>query len=162
MAWITPITDRTDADVKDAFDNQIGTTDKKGSLDYTDLNRIENNFLYVSDFLKTWGYYIKPFKRDITEKWFIDGIEQTAQRSDWQESDITYKSEIDRIRINLNKLSDGFLKYLGLPVFEFKRNLGYQEVNDWEKVELDSKEASEKMTEFKIYCGTQRSGGLTL
>ena len=46
------ITDRTSTDVQTAIDNKSYNVTKKGSLNFQDLNRIENNmFIIINDML---------------------------------------------------------------------------------------------------------------
>lgn len=65
--WKTPITDRTTNDVTDAKNNQANVSDNKGALNFNDLNRIENNYKYLLDRLKSEGYYINHKYRSYTE-----------------------------------------------------------------------------------------------
>ena len=50
--WLTPIVDRTEADTVEAFNNQMIEAHLKGALNYSDLNRIENNYKYLIENLK--------------------------------------------------------------------------------------------------------------
>lgn len=65
--WKTPITDRTASDVTTAKNNQANASDNKGALNFNDLNRIENNYKYLLDRLKSEGYYINHKYRSYTE-----------------------------------------------------------------------------------------------
>lgn len=65
--WVTPIVDRTEADTFEAFNNQMIEERLKGALNFSDLNRIENNFKYLVDNLAKQGYYINHKYRNYTE-----------------------------------------------------------------------------------------------
>ena len=65
--WLTPITDRTEADTVEAFNNQMIEEHLKGALNYSDLNRIENNYKYLIENLQKNGYYINHKYRNYTE-----------------------------------------------------------------------------------------------
>ena len=68
MRWIVPVVDRTLHDVQDALiqieawrtqvaNGQTPTvTELKGCLNVTDLNRIESNTRYISQFLQGHGF----------------------------------------------------------------------------------------------------------
>jgi len=82
--------------------------------------------------------------------------------TDWQERNIPWLSEIDRIRANYNALVRLFLIGLGLPLSSESNYLAYQEVNDWERIALTGKEMFENMAQEYIPCGTMDSGGDSL
>lgn len=65
--WSEPITDRSQSDISYAKENQNGSTDNKGALNYNDLNRIENNFKYLIEKLKNDAIYIQHMNRNFEE-----------------------------------------------------------------------------------------------
>ncbi len=79
--------------------------------------------------------------------------------TDWQERNIPWLSEIDRIRANYNALVRLFLIGLGLPISGESNYLAYEEVNNWERIALTGKEMFENMAQEYIPCGTIDSGG---
>lgn len=162
MAWITPVTDRTLNDVLDAKRNQTGMLGKKGAMDYPDLNRIEDNYKYLMGLLNGSGYYNQFESRNVTETWIVNGVPMSTTYTDWQKDNIFFKPEADRIRRNLNKLSQIYLKGLGLPELDFLDSLNYIEANQWENIELETYKAYSRMIDGYKYCGTQISGGVTL
>lgn len=152
MAWITPIFDRIVEDTVSARINQGNAENNKGALNYQDLNRIEGNHKELMKWLKSSGYYLPRSYRDYKE---FNGKTYT----DWQEENIPWLSEINRIRANYTALVQLFLVGLGLPVFGESNYLDWQEVNDWERVAAVGKEMTENMKQEYIYCGTMNSGG---
>lgn len=65
--WSEPITDRSQSDISYAKENQSGSTDNKGALNYNDLNRIENNYKYLIEKLKNDAIYIQHMNRNFEE-----------------------------------------------------------------------------------------------
>lgn len=155
MTWITPIFDRIVEDTVSARINQGNAENNKGALNYQDLNRIEGNHKELMEWLMGSGYYLPRSYRDYKE---FNGKTYT----DWQEENIPWLSEINRIRANYTALVRLFLVGLGLPVFEESDYLDWQEVNDWERVADMSKKMYEKMKAEYIFCGTTDSGGARL
>ena len=153
MAWITPIFNRTVTDTVTARTAQANEENNKGALNYQDLNRIEGNHKELMRWLENEGYYIPRTYRNYKES--FNGITYT----DWQEVNIPWLSEINRIRANYTALVRLFLVGLGLPVFGESTSLDWQEVNDWERVAAVGKEMTENMKQEYIPCGTINSGG---
>lgn len=153
MAWITPIFDRTVADTVTARANQANEDNNKGALNYQDLNRIEGNHKELMQWLENEGYHIPRNYRNYTESF------NNTTYTDWQEVNIPWLSEINRIRANYTALVRLFLVGLGLPVFPESLYLDWQEVNDWERVAAVGKEMTENMKQEYIPCGTINSGG---
>lgn len=85
--------------------------------------------------------------------------EVTTVYTDWQEHNVPWKSEIDRIRENFNNLTNLFLRTLNLPIFKSSDYLMYTEVNDWERVSLVGKTMFENMEKEYVYSGTIDCGG---
>ena len=153
MAWITPIFNRTVSDTVTARAAQANEENNKGALNYQDLNRIEGNHKELMQWLEKEGYYIPRTYRNYRES--FNGITYT----DWQEVNIPWLSEINRIRANYTALVRLFLVGLGLPVFPESLYLDWQEVNDWERVAAVGKTMTENMKQEYIPCGTINSGG---
>lgn len=155
MAWITPVFDRIVEDTVSARINQENTENNKGALNYQDLNRIEGNHKELMEWLTGSGYYLPRSYREYKE---FNGKTYT----DWQEENIPWLSEINRIRANYTALVRLFLVGLDLPIFSESDYLDWQEVNDWERVADISKKMYEKMKSEYIFCGTTDSGGARL
>lgn len=156
MTWITPIFNRTVSDTVTARAAQANEENNKGALNYQDLNRIEGNHKELMRWLEKEGYYIPRTYRNYKES--FNGTTYT----DWQEVNIPWLSEINRIRANYTALVRLFLVGLDLPVFAESDYLDWQEVNDWERVADMSKKMYEKMKAEYIFCGTTDSGGARL
>lgn len=156
MAWITPIFNRAVSDTVTARAAQANEENNKGALNYQDLNRIEGNHKELMRWLENEGYYIPRTYRNYKES--FNGTTYT----DWQEVNIPWLSEINRIRANYTALVRLFLVGLDLPVFAESDYLDWQEVNDWERVADMSKKMYEKMKAEYIFCGTTDSGGARL
>lgn len=119
--------------------------------------RISNIVRYTNNFtLQT-----KPFVVEEIIKTTVV-VEKSKTFTDWQKDNIFFKPEVDRIRRNLNKLSQIYLKGLGLPVLDFNDSLDYIEANRWENIELEAYKAFDRMEQSYKYCGTQTCGGGTL
>lgn len=153
MAWITPIWDRTIDDSVYARRYQENATNNKGALNYKDLNRIEGNHRMLMIWLEDDGYYLPHSYRNYTET--FNGKKYT----NWQEINIPWLSEINRIRGNYNALVQLMLVNLNLPIFSFSNYLDYAEVNNWEKVASVGKKMFENMEQTYILCGTERCSG---
>lgn len=112
MAWIDSVYDRTNLDltnlksiinkVKAGGYKSLSASDKaywladlvKGALNFTDLNRIENNMKELQEFLITLGYDV-----DIETK------------TDWTRNDLIYQDDITRLMNNYTELSNKALLY---------------------------------------------------
>lgn len=77
--YITPITNRTQADVDYAKTHQNDLVNKnKGAWNYTDLNRICNNLKYAAEYMYEQGFLLTPYSLQM--------------KLDWKETDIvTYE-----------------------------------------------------------------------
>ena len=98
MAWITPIFNRTVSDTVTARAAQANEENNKGALNYQDLNRIEGNHKELMQWLEKEGYYIPRTYRNYKES--FNGTTYT----DWQEENLPWLSEINRIRANYTAL----------------------------------------------------------
>ena len=133
---------------------------QKGTLNAEDLNRIEGNYRYIMEQLEGAAVYIPHTYRRRQEKQIqADGTVTTTTYTDWQEQNLPWLSEINRIRANYTALVRLFLVGFGLPVFPESLYLDWQEVNDWERVAAVGKEMTENMKQEYIPCGTINSGG---
>lgn len=79
--------------------------------------------------------------------------------TDWQEHNLPWLSEINRIRANHNALARLFLVGLGFSEQAESNYLDYGDVNDWERIALVSKRMYENMEKEYRYCGMEESGG---
>lgn len=163
MSWINPIFDRTNDDVNTAKENQSSETEGKGSLNANDLNRIEDNHAYLIEKLSEEGYWVEHKFRSYTEKTSVladNGsvleTEQTYTR--WFEENIPYKSEIDRIRQNLNNILQQYLTGQNFTTISYSNYMEYNEVNTIEDIELTTKSTIEEMKSQYRLCNTFMCG----
>lgn len=92
VSYITPITNRTQADVDYARQNQADLENKnKGAWNYTDCNRVCNNLKYAAEYMYEQGFLTEPYSMQI--------------KLDWKETDIiTYETLNSMIVNNMNNL----------------------------------------------------------
>lgn len=85
--YITPIFDRTSADVDYARANQADLTNKhKGAWNYVDANRVCNNLKYAAEHMYREGFLSKPYVMSV--------------KTDWKETDIITYEEINTMIVN--------------------------------------------------------------
>ena len=129
------ITDRTNADVQTAIANKASPIPQKGSLNYQDLNRIENNMFIVINLLKPLG-----------EHFYLD------LKYDWVEKDILKLIDANRIRNNVYILNNSFYNNSIQPITKRDR-LDYIEVNLWETYISECNQSINKIENSYRYCG---------
>jgi len=110
LRWIVPIVDRTLRDVQDALvqieawriqvaNGQTPTvTELKGCLNVTDLNRIEANTRYISQFLQGYGYQM-----NVTTK------------VDWTDESLPNAADVNRIINNIREIRNKYYEPAGMP-----------------------------------------------
>jgi len=110
LRWIVPIVDRTLRDVQDALaqiemwrtqvaNGQTPTvTELKGCLNATDLNRIEANTRYISEYLRAYG-----FQTNVTTK------------VDWTDESLPNATDVDRIIDNIKEIRNKYYEPAGMP-----------------------------------------------
>jgi hypothetical protein len=110
LRWIVPVVDRTLFDVQDALaqieawrtqvaNGQTPTvTELKGCLNATDLNRIETNTRYISQFIRECGY-----QTNVTTK------------IDWTDESLPNTTDVDRIINNIKEIRNKYYKPVGMP-----------------------------------------------
>lgn len=91
-SYITPITNRTYADVEYARSHQNDLEHKNiGAWNYTDINRICNNLKYAAEHMYEVGFLLEPYSMQL--------------KTDWKETDIiTFEQLNDMIINNMNNL----------------------------------------------------------
>ena len=144
--WTEPIYDRTQEDV-DFAKNRIayfkangGITDGinlKGCLNYTDVNRIEDNTDYLADLLISLYYFNKISRNG----------------SSWNMSSILDTTNISRIINNVSILQSAYYTSFGSP--DLPTTLThYEDVNSVEKCLYLLKEMIDDMVSSFRECGT--------
>lgn len=119
--WTTPVYDRTKEDVAlaKAYNTNPsiadGTTEYKGALNASDLNRIEGNCEYLAQLLYSCGY-----TADITVK------------TNWTTSDFPTLTQFNRIRSNITKLMDVYAQAEDMPDMRSDDRTDYIDVNNME------------------------------
>lgn len=145
--WITPIYDRTQADVDIAIAKisewkKSGSTNVyalKGCLNVADINRIENNIKYLSDHLTTFYY----FPNTVSKTWDMSGLPDMA--------------EVTRILGNIEKIISAFGQSESAPEVP-KTMLTYEQINDIEENLYFLKELLDDLVGFFRECGTFTCG----
>ena len=163
MAWITPIFDRTNDDVNTSKENQTATAEHKGSLNVFDLNLIEDNHAYLIEKLSDEGYWVEHKFRNYTEKTSVLAYDGSVQETEqtytrWFEENIPYKSEIDRIRQNLNNILQQYLTGQNFKTISYSNYMDYNEVNNIENIEFTAKNTIEEMKSQYRLCNTFTCG----
>ncbi len=138
MSWITPIYDRTQADV-DLIKLDPTNKNNKGAYNYTDLNRIENNCVYVMNLLLKSG--------------IVDIPEMIVTKTDWNMKDIPNINEINRIRNNITILKNN-MNVRNFQEIEFANTMNYIKANILEKDLELIKEFLESLNKRNLYCNT--------
>lgn len=128
MAWITPITDRTQADVNLVLEydsigynnltpeqKSVWNAGMKGALNASDLNRIENNIKFLANSLELYNLNIK---------------------TNWQMSDVPRNNDFNRILSNLNAVKDKARERfsIDLPETPSLPLNGFEKINDIENI----------------------------
>ena len=129
------ITDRTNDDVQTAIANKASPIPQKGSLNYQDLNRIENNMFVIINLLKPLG-----------EHFYLD------LKYDWIESDILKFVDANRMRNNVYVMNNSFYNSSIQPISERNR-LDFPEVNLWETYVSECNQSIDKIENSYRYCG---------
>lgn len=127
MAWITPVTDRTAADVT--------ALNEKGTFNPTAANRIESNTEYLSDLLDSLGY-------NNTE----------THVTDWDRSDFPYAAQMERIRSNVALLVSVY-HATGTTVPVSLEHPNFTDMNNVELVLSELNDMIERMVAAFYYSG---------
>ena len=115
---------------------------EKGFVTYNTINRIESKQAELMESLQSKGYW----QNDISTK------------ADWDNEDVFYQVDLDRIIANLAKLKLSFFVYATTPSIP-EAVLHYDNFNAIEKILFDIDEIIAKMVaEYKI-CGDYVCGG---
>ena len=92
VSYITPIMNRTNADVSYARDHQDDLINKNiGAWNYTDANRVCNNLKYAAEYMYEQGFLSQPYSMQI--------------KLDWKETDIMTSESLNSMIVdNMNNL----------------------------------------------------------
>lgn len=144
-----PVTDRNSSDVEKALEmiekkySNLTEEEKlewdsglKGCLNYTDLNRIEQN-LYLLSLV----------------------LEVEVETKYWEPGDIPVSSDYSRIRNNVETIRNAYTTYKDTPKTPEEPLVTYEKYNDIEKILLDI--YTILLAHFHYYCGELYSGDET-
>lgn len=148
--WLTPVTDRTQHDVDYAIEKlkfwkeQMAsgiipeTFELKGTLNPTDLNRIEGNISYLFNYLRTIGYDVSVITKD------------------WNYTSLFMSKDSNRIIRNIKYL---YLQCFAQLVVNYPTSITkYEEVNLLENLILNFKDYASLITGSYKKCGVYKCG----
>lgn len=145
LEWISPIFDRTQADVDEIRSNPL-SENTKGAYNYNDLNRIENNCGILQKLLlEKFGINIK-----------------IQIKTDWCIEDIPTIEEIDRIRSNIIKLINNMNLGDEYNDIEFSNTMNYIKANIIEKDMHLLKNIADTYSKKARFCNSFFCGSLGL
>lgn len=142
MDWISPIYDRTLSDVEYAKQNPETVDDLKGSYNASDLNRVNNNMLYIQEVFHAMGYTISF---------------RSAQKV-WTMKDIPTQKDFDKYLADVKTCRDKISVYLDTPEVPDYKSFNYIKANDIEKILFDVEELIRKIRAIYFYSGDIYSG----
>lgn len=120
----------------------------KGAWNASDLNRIENWTIYLTDFLAQQGYTANTFLR----------------RTAWTKADFPTRSDIDRIRRNVDALQTGFLTLPDWREIVYNGTVDFTQANtlEWDlgRIEIWLKELVEALTIRRANTLFMQAGGI--
>ncbi len=122
------IFDRLKTDVENALNNPSSAEFLKGSYNYADLNRVETWCEYIQNLLNDYGKNI-----------------ELSIKTNWNLKDYPTRTQIDRIRSNIDYLKDIFQE-LKTEAIEYVNTLDYKRANILEKIIYDVHEYIKEMT----------------
>ncbi len=121
------IFDRLLSDVETALNNPGNIAQLKGSYNYTDLNRVEQWCEYLKDILSKYGF-----------------SELLTIKTNWNIRDYPTRTNIDRIRHNIDKLKS-FCYGIITETITYNNTMNYEQANVLEKVLYDINQYFETM-----------------
>jgi len=106
----------------DDFNLTVGNSIIKGSMNITDLNRIESNTNALAIILDSYGYNIT-----------------LTVKTDWQISDLFTLEELNRIRYNVDALQNIFITLSEWIPIEYVNTMDYVKTNalEWNIYQID-------------------------
>ena len=146
--WIEPVFDRTEEDVEYAKAYNKGSAESeaaeyKGTLNASDLNRIENNCEYLSDLLHSCGY-----------------TSHVTVKTDWVMTDFPTLAEFIRIRENITELLSTYAQAQDMPDMRSDNGTDYTEINNMEFDLYRINEMIANMKAIYMYSGELYGGEL--
>ena len=146
--WIAPVYDRTEEDVEYAkaynkSPSGSSVTEYKGTLNASDLNRIEGNCAYLSELLHSCGY-----------------TSHVTVKTDWAMTDVPTLAEFTRIRDNITELMRAYAQAEDMPDMRTDSRTDYVEINNMEFDLYRINEMIANMKAIYIYSGELYGGEL--
>lgn len=138
MAWITPVTDRTKADVDYAQMNRASPPTLKGALNFTDWARITGNIHFVSDLLSSLGYIVPVYCN-----------------TSWARGRFPSRAQVIDIYNDIERLQAGFLRYAHCPILSWNT---YEKINLVERILLELHNAIQRMQATWFQSGEPQCG----
>lgn len=125
VSYITPITNRTNADIEYARIHQDDLINKNiGAWNYTDANRVCNNLKYAAEYMYEQGFLSQPYSMQI--------------KLDWKETDIiTYEMLNSMLINNMNNLKTYSRADLIWYPIASVANMDYHTAN-WIELDIDA------------------------
>ena len=133
------IYDRTSSDVEYALNNPDSTLFLKGAYNYTDLNRVESWCDYLANLLNSNGYSIS-----------------ISTKTDWNMEDFPTDEELERIRLNIKALKDGFFSLT--RIYSYSNKMSYKRANNYEKILDEIYNMLISSQNYFVYSGVSNSG----
>ncbi len=146
--WIEPVFDRTEEDVSLAkaynkSPSESASSEYKGTLNASDLNRIEGNCEYLSELLHSCGY-----------------TSHVTVKTDWSMTDFPTLTEFTRVRDNITELLNAYAQAQDMPEMRADDRTDYVEINN---MEFDLYRINEMIADMKaiyMYSGELYGGEL--
>jgi len=180
--FISPIFDRTQADIDFARENRNDAVLHKGAWNYTDRNRLVNNMHHIADILNIRGHSIVLKSRNFAEytvyEW--NNESQTAQainermrtsdtyyhdfsRSRWNLGDVPFRHEIDYMKQDMDVLCHAIriehAEYtMIVPELPYSH---YEKINDLERITALLNEIKESLKYTYRFAGTFQTGQIS-
>lgn len=154
MEWITPITNRTLADVEavkslkeriyavgwkglTAAERAEFLGDAIGTLNHITLNRIECNINHMEDVIRNLGFIMK----------------KQTYKQDWDLYDLPDQADFERLLGNIVELLDTFY-YMGTSLPDNLLQPDFEQLNAVEEVLHELKKASDLVIRSWKHCGS--------
>lgn len=136
------IFDRNNTDVINAKNNPNNQHSNRGNYNISDLLRIEKWTIFLSELLKSYGYYV-----------------ETNTRTDYNLDYIPTQEELDRIKNNVINIKKAYYSLQTTPTITTgKKTINYVDANNIEKVLFDIDYLIKSMEQNFIKSGVARSG----
>lgn len=139
--WLSPVWDRTQADVDFARENRNNPEHLKGALNYSDWARITGNIYYLAEMLTAYG-------RPVT----------VTCKNEWSMHDIPKASEIQHVRDDLDKVRRAFYIMKDTPSTPMLPLNHYKKINDMERILHDVETLFANMLASLVQCGEIECG----